>query len=1272
MSLQGIDVRSARRILDFSGGDEALRTLGELQLRGAVALYNMIADPEVGMGYLADEVGMGKTYIALGVVALMRYFNPSLRVLFICPSKNVQEKWYAREYQSFTRHNVKVNQYRIRTPEGRPAAPRVSCRNVPELIRAASSGYYADFFVGMGAFSIGLSEDEDQWERKLDELQFLLPARKRARRVRDKQGVKDQYAQALNYVLPMFDLVVIDEAHNFKHDFHSSDRNYVLSGVLGFRHQNDFVPRVKNALLLSATPYDRDLNQLRNQLKLVGKEELLPESLPVERDDEVRRYLRRFLVRRLNELKIAGTPHTRNMYRREWRSGERAEVELDTDEQKLITALVQKKVGEMLSGREGSPSFQTGLLASFESYGESTKSPPVEFDGDVTEREQGDAEDRNVIGAIRDSYVKAELGRTLPHPKMDFVTDRLAREIFDRGRKQIVFVRRVKSVKEIKEKLDDHYNDWLFRYIRGQLGDFPEAMEVFRALEVAYRRLSRHRDGDIAGGEYRTGESEDAEDRQPPSNDTFFSWFFRGEADAAQSKLLDTGGGAYTTPDLIRSGLAARNQVISPLLEINWAREICRSLDVDLRRLCKDAGAEIAQHARAFSTGETQNDLFGEFQAAQLGFIDWYGHVREIPAMCDMVRWISPVSGSSKGEGFRPGQVPGNLEVHTFFDALEQAGLSDVLVPRKREFIEALFSDGGFDPENLRVLEIHRSLLGLCLRTGHGIIDLYLARLRQGTENLTKSTRASWMDDVAARLREQSTQDGFSTFRELHDLADQLDLVIKSNLPDAYDKTREEYRLYFSRMLNPVAPIMGASGATVGSRSAQARKFRMPGYPLALVSTDVFQEGEDLHTFCDSVVHYGLSGSPVHIEQKTGRVDRIASQAQRRLLSLKASDDVQDDKLIQVTFPYVKESIETLQVRQLCGNLNRFLESLHEIGRRDTPRDDRIDMDRVLQDRSAIPEQIRERLRSPYVPDVPEHAPELNREPELEAETTRVDRMSGHVHSLLQEYFGGAVPEAGRWINVCTRGEVELSEVRLTSARASGELLLKAHRPAEEISLGYMTRNALAELMEKESWRSLSRTYAVPVANRGFRLYHDSELLIGEELNTWPGEIERFFERFSLDHDPSEYAKPASKLIVDCWKRARSAKSTKYGQLEASVAGSDEHDHLRLVLSFGAPGNNRRHKIRIYEYLDRCIFLSTAADKKVVKGLTVDQIVSLTWERNALTDVVEFMFSPDLDIVGRAVQPIEGLTLRKFLYCAYTLATATDRLEYLIQEPDLH
>ena len=46
MSLQPLDVATAGKILDLSGGDPALKSLGELQIEGAVALHNMIADPK--------------------------------------------------------------------------------------------------------------------------------------------------------------------------------------------------------------------------------------------------------------------------------------------------------------------------------------------------------------------------------------------------------------------------------------------------------------------------------------------------------------------------------------------------------------------------------------------------------------------------------------------------------------------------------------------------------------------------------------------------------------------------------------------------------------------------------------------------------------------------------------------------------------------------------------------------------------------------------------------------------------------------------------------------------------------------------------------------------------------------------------------------------------------------------------------------------------------------------------------------------------------------
>ncbi|PLW70479.1 hypothetical protein [Pseudohalioglobus lutimaris] len=94
--------------------------------------------------------------------------------------------------------------------------------------------------------------------------------------------------------------------------------------------------------------------------------------------------------------------------------------------------------------------------------------------------------------------------------------------------------------------------------------------------------------------------------------------------------------------------------------------------------------------------------------------------------------------------------------------------------------------------------------------------------------------------------------------------------------------------------------------------------------------------------------------------------------------------------------------------------------------------------------------------------------------------------------------------------------------------------------------------------------------------------------------------------------------------------------------------------------------------MRIYEVEGRVIFLAQAATPELVDELTVDQLVKLTWRRNQNIDIVEFMLDEDMALQGRAIHPVEGLSYHEFVYCAYTLAAATDRLEFLLQVPDVH
>jgi hypothetical protein len=107
------------------------------------------------------------------------------------------------------------------------------------------------------------------------------------------------------------------------------------------------------------------------------------------------------------------------------------------------------------------------------------------------------------------------------------------------------------------------------------------------------------------------------------------------------------------------------------------------------------------------------------------------------------------------------------------------------------------------------------------------------------------------------------------------------------------------------------------------------RQFRMPGYPFVLVTTDVLQEGEDLHTFCSAVHHYGISWTPSSMEQRTGRIDRVRSASDRRLSGLTDRSPTGDEKL-QVFFPHLEDTVEVLQVQRVLERMNVFLQLMHE------------------------------------------------------------------------------------------------------------------------------------------------------------------------------------------------------------------------------------------------------------------------------------------------------------------------------------------------------
>ena len=175
--LTPISLEVAGQLVDFGGKQGGLGGLAGMaasQLEGAVAVHNILARER--FAYLADEVGMGKTYVALGAAALMRYFNPSLRVLYIAPRENIQRKW-RKELGNFTANNWKHADQRVRTVQDTPVDRGVFCNGLHDWALHVVRDPSRDAFLRLTSFSFPLPERRDApatWKKKRDE---TAPAR---------------------------------------------------------------------------------------------------------------------------------------------------------------------------------------------------------------------------------------------------------------------------------------------------------------------------------------------------------------------------------------------------------------------------------------------------------------------------------------------------------------------------------------------------------------------------------------------------------------------------------------------------------------------------------------------------------------------------------------------------------------------------------------------------------------------------------------------------------------------------------------------------------------------------------------------------------------------------------------------------------------------------------------------------------------------------------------------------------------------------------------
>lgn len=119
-----------------------------------------------------------------------------------------------------------------------------------------------------------------------------------------------------------------------------------------------------------------------------------------------------------------------------------------------------------------------------------------------------------------------------------------------------------------------------------------------------------------------------------------------------------------------------------------------------------------------------------------------------------------------------------------------------------------------------------------------------------------------------------------------------------------------------ARNRDTVARMTGAVPAH--ERTRYFTGFNTPLVPEVLILTSVGQEGIDLHRECRHVIHHDLPWNPATLEQRTGRIDRIGSKAER--LRRPGGEGGELD----VVLPYVANTYDEYRFRRVHARAQLF------------------------------------------------------------------------------------------------------------------------------------------------------------------------------------------------------------------------------------------------------------------------------------------------------------------------------------------------------------
>lgn len=406
---------------------ESDKSMPARQAEGVAGLWNKLG--KHGAALLADEVGTGKTLQALGVMALLWKTKPSARVLVMAPNRDICRHWQ-QEYAKFVRTHYRESDDVVRKcVDGEPVHGARIAWSLGELADAVEEQAHHFFITTIYSLSGLVREEHDAGFDKLKGAAAAAAAiHKRLKAALDGRG---------------FDLIIVDEAHYLRNSDGNSQRAIAAREFFGPTHDR----LAARALMMTATPSHKSMGDVSAILGYVA-------DVEGQKSEDL---LKKFSLRRLRRMKGRDGSYDKYNYRHELAvpavfGGDSAA--------ELFFALYQKMLvqQQVKDGRR----FLYGYLEGFESFQVQPPEEEQQTEEDTAKRDFQGAPDTKILTRL--ARMHDSLGGLPAHPKYDaLVNSCLPADVFDAGtdvheHKNLVFVRRIPSVREIAKRINTAYD----------------------------------------------------------------------------------------------------------------------------------------------------------------------------------------------------------------------------------------------------------------------------------------------------------------------------------------------------------------------------------------------------------------------------------------------------------------------------------------------------------------------------------------------------------------------------------------------------------------------------------------------------------------------------------------------------------------------------------------------------------------------------------------------------------------------------------------------